>query len=343
MLLVSSAVLGSLVRRETKSILLDQSVCPYGWQPAGDICVRLFFHPTSTEDAKTECAIQGAELVNIIRNQQENKALINDLTDIINIPLEAGVAELTWLVGGIDVVVGDPQLSYNLWMSARADDEREKSLALQRKNDKHFELVTVSISSSYPFICALLPLTRRALLYEQALLPKNVPEIIEGPKQAYHYANRPEGFFVTIDVESSNSSYIISGGSLLIPISRKYQESATYHCTGSNPLGTVRSTSTIVRSAFIESFRRNRLDVYPINPKGAGTRIECQSPQHYPTRSSPVSRFNLTTHWYGAAFIRCILEVFFVVFAMSASFTRLVVALFFIGGGIVGYRTIHMS
>ena len=65
--------------------ITDQSVCPLGWQPAGDICVKLFFNPTTAEGAKQECAIHGAELVNIVRNEQENKALLNDITDRLNV------------------------------------------------------------------------------------------------------------------------------------------------------------------------------------------------------------------------------------------------------------------
>ena len=65
--------------------VVDQSVCPLGWQPASDICVKLFFNPATSESAKHECAMNGAELVNIIRNEQENKALMNDITDLINV------------------------------------------------------------------------------------------------------------------------------------------------------------------------------------------------------------------------------------------------------------------
>uniref|UniRef100_A0A914YVB8 Uncharacterized protein n=1 Tax=Panagrolaimus superbus TaxID=310955 RepID=A0A914YVB8_9BILA len=84
--------------------------------------------------------MHGAELVNIVKNEQENKSLINDLTDLINEPLSAGITELTWLVGGMDTVLENPQLSYNLWMSTKIEDEHDKNLALQRKVDKHFEL-----------------------------------------------------------------------------------------------------------------------------------------------------------------------------------------------------------
>uniref|UniRef100_A0AC34QHX6 Ig-like domain-containing protein n=1 Tax=Panagrolaimus sp. JU765 TaxID=591449 RepID=A0AC34QHX6_9BILA len=290
-------------KRETKSVLLDQSLCPLSWQPADEFCVRLFFQPTSSEDAKQECQLHGAELVNIVKNQQENSALINDLSEIINEPVSAGVTELTWLVGGIDAVVKDVQLSYNLWLSAKSEDQQEKSLALQLKNNRHFELTTVSTKSAYPFICSLLPLARKTLLYEQALYPKGSPQIVEQPKLAYHYSPRRDGYFVTIpckssgnpvpkinwfkngideiDVSSTNSSFIVSGGSLLVPIHNNSTESFEYHCTATNIHGTYRSSSTIVRSAFIEPFRATRLDVYA-NRKTSGTKIECQTPQHYP-------------------------------------------------------------
>lgn len=60
-------------------------MCPLGWQPAGDICVKLFFNPATSQEAKEECLTNGAQLVNIVRNEQENKALLNDLTDLINV------------------------------------------------------------------------------------------------------------------------------------------------------------------------------------------------------------------------------------------------------------------
>lgn len=138
------------------------------------------------------------------------------------------------------------------------------------------------------------------------LLSLGVPVFIEEPSSSYHYINRADGHFITlpcrafgqpeptirwyrsgieeIDVASANSSFIVSGGSLLIPVGKQVQsEVSTYHCTASNNLGTIRSASTVIRPAFIDAFRNSRLDAYPLTSRGGGTRLDCQAPAHYPS------------------------------------------------------------
>ena len=58
--------------------------------------------------------------------------------------------------------------------------------------------ITVSMKSSYPFVCSLTSFSRKTLLYEQSLYPMGSPRIVEEPKLSYHYAARPEGHFVTV-------------------------------------------------------------------------------------------------------------------------------------------------
>lgn len=139
------------------------------------------------------------------------------------------------------------------------------------------------------------------------LLIPGAPQFIEEPNSSYHYINRAEGQFITlpcraygipepvirwyrsgieeIDIGSANSSFLLSGGSLLIPVGKQIQnEVSTYHCTASNKLGTIRSASTIIRPAFIDAFRKSRLDAYPLTVKGGGTRLDCQAPVHYPSK-----------------------------------------------------------
>jgi hypothetical protein len=146
------------------------------------------------------------------------------------------------------------------------------------------------------------------LLYEQAFMQKGAPRFVEEPNSAYSYINRADGHFVTlpcrtsgtpepkirwfksgieeIDVSSTNSTYIVSGGSLLIPVGKQNHgsEVATYHCTASNELGTIRSASTIIRPAFIDAFRTSRLDAYPLTSRGGGTKLDCQAPAHHPSK-----------------------------------------------------------
>lgn len=131
------------------------------------------------------------------------------------------------------------------------------------------------------------------------------PYFLEQPSASYSYINRPDGHFVTLpcraegqpapeirwfrsgveqlDLDASNSSLVISGGALLVPVRAGGAEVVTYHCTASNPLGTIRSAATVIRPAFIEPFRPNRLDAYPLSARGGGARLDCQAPAHYPS------------------------------------------------------------
>ncbi|CAD5228101.1 unnamed protein product [Bursaphelenchus xylophilus] len=257
-----------------------------------------------------ECAKQGAELVNIVRSAQIDQTLIVDLNEIVQEAERNGLNERVWLVGGLQDALAVPQLAYDLWLTTNRIMEKRsverKVLALEKRfGSEELEISSVPADKPLSYICGLLPLTRRRLLYEEAFLPKGVPYFIEEPSASYSYINRPDGHFITIpcraegnpkpvikwfqsgveqvNLDSNSSSFIVSGGALLIPVGKEHiAEVMTFHCTATNLLGTIRSSSTIIRPAFIEPFRPNRLDAYPLSSRGDGTRLDCQAPPHYP-------------------------------------------------------------
>ncbi|CAD5220989.1 unnamed protein product [Bursaphelenchus okinawaensis] len=293
-------------------VILDQSKCPLGWRAAADQCVRLELAAHTHDGAMEECAIQGAELVNIVKSSQIDQTLLVDLNDIVHEAEQNGLAEKVWLVGGLQDALADPQLAYDLWLTTNRIMEKRsverKVLALERRvgNDE-LEITSVPADGRHFYICGLLPLTRRRLLYEETFLPKGVPTFLEEPSASYSYINRPDGHFITIpcraegipqptikwfqsgveqvNLDTNNSSFVISGGSLLIPVGKTIDNDVmTFHCTATNELGTIRSSSTIIRPAFIEPFSHNRLDAYPLSARGAGSKLECQAPPHHPSK-----------------------------------------------------------
>ncbi|KAI6200560.1 hypothetical protein M3Y96_00747000 [Aphelenchoides besseyi] len=300
------------------AIIIDQSKCPVGWESISDQCIRLFQTALTYDQAEGSCAQEGGELLSVIRNSQIDKVLIHELNEPIEKARELGFNDQTFLIGGLRAAMADPQLTYDLWLTnnrikqEKRQSMRRKVLALQRNVEANeITMTSVPAEAVFPYICTLLPLTKLKLLYEQAFMPTGAPKFIEEPNTAYHYINRADGHFITlpcrasgnpetkirwfrsgieeIDIESANSSFVISGGSLLIPIGkRNLDEVSTFHCTASNSLGlmkrtrTIRSVATIIRPSFIDPFRSSRLDAYPLSSRGQGTRLDCQAPPHYP-------------------------------------------------------------
>ncbi|EPB73500.1 hypothetical protein ANCCEY_07414 [Ancylostoma ceylanicum] len=88
-----------------------------------------------------------------------------------------------------------------------------------------------------------------------------------------------------IDVVTPSGSsvpYLLSGGSLLVPAEPSLAYSS-FHCTAKNKYGEVRGPSTILKPAFLESFRPHRGNVVPLYNGGA--KLECEAPNHQPTRT----------------------------------------------------------
>lgn len=107
------------------------------------------------------------------RSCQVDRALTADLEELL---AEAGAAAGAWLVGGLDDALADPQLAYDLWLTTNRIMEKRsaerKVLALERHAGAGFQLGSVPAERPLAFVCALLPLSRRRLLYQQAFLPR---------------------------------------------------------------------------------------------------------------------------------------------------------------------------
>ncbi|KAK0398504.1 hypothetical protein QR680_002624 [Steinernema hermaphroditum] len=300
-------VLLYLLLKQADAIFIEKEQCPNEWKPAAEHCVRLFLRPSTHTEAARECSAIGATLVDVIKGPTDRQLIIEDLSDIINDVFNKGYRELIWIVNGYEHFEESNEITYDIWSRLDhngEDKEKNKIFALQRNARRVFDLVTISDKAAHPFICALTPLMRKVLLYKQALLPKGSPVIIDDPQRQYLYFNRPDLNYIAlpcrtrgqpvpaikwyksgveeIDIGSQNSSYVISVGSLLVPVKSSLKSITSFHCTATNNYGTVRSLSVLLRPAFIDPFRSKRLDVFPFSSRGGGVRIDCQAPQHYP-------------------------------------------------------------
>ncbi|TMS38090.1 hypothetical protein L596_004893 [Steinernema carpocapsae] len=293
----------------TEALFIEKEQCPNGWKPAADECVRLVMHPSTYAEAARECSALGASLVDVVKGPSDRQLIIEDLSDIINDIFNKGYQELIWIVVGYEHIEESNDIMYDVWSRLEHNGENKdktKIFALQRNARRIFNLTAITDKDAHPFICALTPLTRKVLLYKQALIPKGSPKILDDPQRQYLYFNRPDLNYIAlpcktrgqivprikwykseveeIDVNSPNSSYLISVGSLLVPVKKTLKSITSFHCTATNRYGTVRSLSILLRPAFIDPFRSKRLDAFPFGSRGGGVRIDCQAPQHYPSK-----------------------------------------------------------
>ncbi|KAL3120556.1 hypothetical protein niasHT_007848 [Heterodera trifolii] len=204
-----------------RPIILDQHQCPRGWPAAGDQCVQLQFVPTRREHAEDKCESMGAQLVDVTDGEGElNDAMVEDLSELLQESLEAGVNELIWVVGAgkwrseWDETGERVRFSRREAQQQRQEGEEEGTenvLALQKRvrggrdgpkggpAGSHFEIVLLHPPSVHSFVCQLWPLWRRLLLYEQSLLPKGAPLLEEQPRPSY---------FFDPNSSASNSSFL---------------------------------------------------------------------------------------------------------------------------------------
>ncbi|VDK44791.1 unnamed protein product [Anisakis simplex] len=218
---------------------------------------------------------------------------------------DAGLHELAWLIAANEWTPSTG-ITYDVWKSMQSVETR--FLVFERTSNQNYKLSVASSTSTYPFICSLRPQFRRLLQYQQMLLPSGIPRLIEQPNKEYLYTYRSDQLYLIlpcraigkpfpivrwfkngveeVDFDTGNSSFLLSGGSLLINTENANENDrgayAKFHCTAESELGVVRSVTAIVRPAFISAFHSSRMDVFAFNSPGRGARIECQAPLHYP-------------------------------------------------------------
>uniref|UniRef100_A0A1I7XS99 Ig-like domain-containing protein n=1 Tax=Heterorhabditis bacteriophora TaxID=37862 RepID=A0A1I7XS99_HETBA len=257
----------------------DGAQCPSGWLVSGETCVRLFLQAANFNDAKAKCEDEEGILLDC-----DQQTVVDDVADILHSLFESGLTESTWLV--------------------KESSETMFPRALNRGKDSKYRLIDVPDSAVFPFICLLTQIGRRSLLFQQLLLNKGSPTLTSVVPSEVYFHPRADADFVALpcaadgnpapyitwfknDVElaipsSSNISFLLSGGSLLVPAVSSLAYSSFY-CTAKNIYGEVRGPSILLKPAFLDSFRPHRLEVFPLFNGGA--RLDCDAPAHQPSQS----------------------------------------------------------
>uniref|UniRef100_A0A915NV97 Uncharacterized protein n=1 Tax=Meloidogyne floridensis TaxID=298350 RepID=A0A915NV97_9BILA len=293
---------------------MDENLCPQGWLSGGEQCIQLQFVSSGISQSSTECKRLGAELVNVVDEDGEpSLQLLDDLSSILEEASNTGVSLQSWLVssGHFSPEWDSSNERIRFHKLPRENNHNMEILGLRRRRGQRlFELTLLSNTSINPFICALNPLTRRVLLYQQLLLPHGAPQFVEQPQPNGYFFDTSSGSnhsFLSlpcsaignptpsirwyknggeeIDLSSPNSTFIVSGGALLVPVSKIQPSPITFHCVATNELGSVRSLTATIRPAFIEPFQDYRLDAYPLilgTTMSGGARLECNAPRHFP-------------------------------------------------------------
>ncbi|CAD6198211.1 unnamed protein product [Caenorhabditis auriculariae] len=251
--------------------LSEEPPCPVGWQLTSEACVLVFVAPLTAEHAKNRCQIEGGALLDTGSN-----SLVEDVAEILQSLHEKGLTEPTFHVGG-------------------------PGHALSRDFDGNYRLVTTNPSSAHPFVCYLDKIARRSLVIRQKLLPRGAPKITSTGQSEIYFHPRADADYIALpcavegspapivswyrnDVEvltpsTSNVSYLLSGGTLLVPAHSSLSYSS-FHCTAKNALGEVRGSAILLKPSFLDAFRPHRLDVYSL--MNGGAKLDCDPPTHQP-------------------------------------------------------------
>ncbi|CAI5443182.1 unnamed protein product [Caenorhabditis angaria] len=252
--------------------LIDESSCPSGWQVASDVCVKIVIPPATLQQATKFCHAEGGQLLDTSSN-----LLLEDVFEILKNLYEIGLTEPIFYISG-------------------------EGQALNRTENGKYVVVNEDANSEFPSICSLNKMERRSLLFQQKLLQKGAPRLSpSGLQSEIYFHPRNDADYIALpciveanpkptiswfrnDIEvvspsSSNVSYLLSGGNLLVPASSSLAYS-TFHCTARNALGEVRSPPIILKPSFIDAFRQHRLDVYSFLIGGA--KLDCDAPPHQP-------------------------------------------------------------
>ncbi|KAK6748075.1 hypothetical protein RB195_000973 [Necator americanus] len=254
---------------------IDDSKCPSSWTPSGDSCIKPFLRPLSSSEAEKTCVAEGGILLDCDRS-----GMVDDVADILRGFYDNGLHESTWLV-------------------SRRGGETPR--AINRQSGKNYKMIDVPSSAAFPFLCSLTRIGRRSLLIQQMLLSTGAPRLISNAPPELYFHSRSDADYVVLpcavegnpipvitwfrnDIDmvipsGSTVPYLLSGGSLLVPAEPSLAYSS-FHCTAKNKYGEVRGPSTILKPAFLDSFRPHRGNVVPLYNGGA--KLECEAPNHQP-------------------------------------------------------------
>ncbi|PAV64813.1 hypothetical protein WR25_01044 [Diploscapter pachys] len=247
--------------------LIVSGDCPIGWHTVGDECVKLHTNTHTAEEATSHCEAQNSYLVCPI-------AAKDDLINFLDDAFELGLQESTWIVN--------------------------KGRALQRHNGT-FRLVTVPLTSSFPFICHLDSNAKKSLTFQQQLLPKNVPFFTSTSQSVIYFHARENADFLPIscpistqhsaniqwyqndmrliDASKGDSSVLFSGATLLLSSTPAISYSS-FHCLAKTEFGSIRSSSVLLKPSFIDPFPVFRPPSFPF--VHGGIHLPCLAPDHQP-------------------------------------------------------------
>ncbi|CAJ0602554.1 unnamed protein product [Cylicocyclus nassatus] len=233
------------------------------------------FSELENEPMKESCVSEGGILL-----ECDRPGMVDDVADILRSLYDNGLHESSWLV-------------------SRRGGEAPR--AISRQAGGHYKIIDVPSSAAFPFLCSLTRTGRRSLLIQDMLLNTGAPRLTSHAAPEVFFHTRADADYVVlpcsaegnpppeitwlqndIDVvipSASGVSYLLSGGSLLVPAEPSLAYSS-FHCTAKNKFGEVRGPSTILKPAFLESFRPHRGNVVPLYNGGA--KLECEAPNHQP-------------------------------------------------------------
>uniref|UniRef100_A0A0N5A0L5 Contactin n=1 Tax=Parastrongyloides trichosuri TaxID=131310 RepID=A0A0N5A0L5_PARTI len=282
--------------------------CPNGWLNVGYKCIKLVYDKLDTNGAVKKCkSLSNSELVGFFMESENINFFRKQLFNVIENKINKGLNEPIWLLSDQTTLMKYNKhmsdMEYDLWNQTSSVLLSNKSIALEYNDKKCCNIISVDQYDVYPFICVLSKNEIKRKLFEESLIKESSPELIEMPKTHYFYSsiddttiklNCKSSYMKTTNIvwykdevekitfSGKNNTYVLSGGSLIIPIAKNQRDVEDYHCVASNEYGSVRSPKATIVPTYIDNFRSTRLPEFTYSDDNTGTRIECLAPKHYP-------------------------------------------------------------
>uniref|UniRef100_A0AAF5DN81 EB domain-containing protein n=1 Tax=Strongyloides stercoralis TaxID=6248 RepID=A0AAF5DN81_STRER len=282
--------------------------CPNGWENVGYKCIKLVYDRMDTINAVKKCkSLSNSELVGFFIDGDNIGTFKNQLFNLIENLTHIGLNEPVWLLSDqmtlmkYNVKMSD--MEYDLWNETSSVLLSNHSVAIKVSDKKCCNIISVDKNNEYPFICVLPTNEIKKLLFDQTFFKEKTPKLIDMPQSYYFYSSAQDttiklncktspktpsniiwykGGVEEIKFSKNNDSYILSGGSLIIPIYKNQKDIENYHCVAVNKYGAIRSPTATIVPTYIDKFRATRLPEYAYTNENMGSKIECQAPKHYP-------------------------------------------------------------